>query len=274
MQRELRQERARLTRLRARLLVVRRALAARLVELYKADAPDAITVVLESDGFADLLTRTEFMERVSRQDAKIMDIVADAKADATATAKRLDTLEKRRGQGRQADRVPARRGLDDPRRPRRPPRPHPDAPARPSSRCCASSRDRRHELEDDVGELQAAQAKIQAKLAGLLAAPRHRRPDQARLGRPDLARQRPDHLAVLRVALVGVLPPGHRHRRPGRHADPRRRRGQGRADAVRGRLRRLRQLHLHPARRRAVDVLRAPVALRHLAGRARSTRAR
>ena len=34
-----------------------------------------------------------------------------------------------------------------------------------------------------------------------------------------------------------------------------------------GVLRRLRQLHLHPARRRALDVLRAPVALRHLDGR-------
>ena len=51
--------------------------------------------------------------------------------------------------------------------------------------------------------------------------------------RPDLAGQRPDHLAVLRVALVGVLPPGHRHRRPGGHADPRRRVRQGRADAGR-----------------------------------------
>jgi peptidoglycan hydrolase CwlO-like protein len=95
VQSRLRQERARLTRLRARLLVVRRTLAERLVELYKADAPDAITVVLESEGFADLLTRTEFMERVSRQDAKIMGIVSDAKADAAATSKRLDTLEKR-----------------------------------------------------------------------------------------------------------------------------------------------------------------------------------
>ena len=37
MQRKLRQERARLTRLRARLLVVRRALAQRLLDLYKAD---------------------------------------------------------------------------------------------------------------------------------------------------------------------------------------------------------------------------------------------
>src|SRR6201991_4017586 len=72
----LRQERARLTRLRARLLVVRRTLATRLVELYKADRPDVVTVVLESDGFADLLDRTEFMSRVSHQDARIMGIVA------------------------------------------------------------------------------------------------------------------------------------------------------------------------------------------------------
>ena len=44
----------------------RAALAKRLVELYKADAPDLVTVVLESNGFADLLERTEFMQRVSR----------------------------------------------------------------------------------------------------------------------------------------------------------------------------------------------------------------
>ena len=46
-------------------------------------------------------------------------------------------------------------------------------------------------------------------------------------------------------------------------------RGQGRPDAVGRRLGRLRQLHLHPAHRRHVDLLRAPVALRHLAGRER-----
>ncbi len=135
VQGKLRAERARLTRLRARLLVVRRALAQRLVELYKADAPDAITVVLESDGFADLLTRAEFMERVSRQDSKIMDIVADAKADAAATAKRLDELEKRQAKVAKHDRGPARRGLDRPRRPRRPPRPHPDRPRAQEPRC-------------------------------------------------------------------------------------------------------------------------------------------
>jgi murein DD-endopeptidase MepM/ murein hydrolase activator NlpD len=165
VQDKLRDERARLTRLRARLLVVRRALAQRLVELYKADAPDAVTVVLESDGFADLLTRADFMERVSRQDAKIMDIVADAKADATSTAKQLDTLEKRQAKVAKAiedqrnEVSSIRTGLVDRR--------DQVASARSSkNRLLAGSRDRRHELEDDVESLQKQQAKIQAKLAG------------------------------------------------------------------------------------------------------------
>jgi murein DD-endopeptidase MepM/ murein hydrolase activator NlpD len=165
VQRKLREERARLTRLRARLLVVRRALAQRLVELYKADAPDAITVVLESDGFADLLTRADFMERVSRQDSKIMGIVADAKADATSTAKRLDTLEKRQARvtkqiENQRDEVSSVRvGLVD-RRDRI------QSARADKNRLLASSRGRRHDLEDDVAALQKQQAKIQAKLAG------------------------------------------------------------------------------------------------------------
>jgi murein DD-endopeptidase MepM/ murein hydrolase activator NlpD len=165
VQRKLREERARLTRLRARLLVVRRALANRLVELYKADAPDAITVVLESEGFADLLTRADFMERVSRQDSKIMGIVADAKADATSTAKTLDTLEKR--QAKVAKAIEAQRdevsnvrvGLVD-RRDRI------QTARADKNRLLASSRDRRHDLEEDVAALQKQQAKIQAKLAG------------------------------------------------------------------------------------------------------------
>ena len=165
VQRKLREERARLTRLRARLLVVRRALAQRLVELYKADAPDAITVVLESEGFADLLTRTEFMERVSRQDAKIMDIVAEAKADATATAKRLTrSRSARRGS-------PSRSSPSATRSRRSASGSSTAATASSSARSTkvtllASSRERRHELQDDVEQLQAQQAKIQAKLAG------------------------------------------------------------------------------------------------------------
>jgi murein DD-endopeptidase MepM/ murein hydrolase activator NlpD len=95
IQEDLRRERLRLARLRERLAEARVALANRLVQIYKADEPDVVTVVLEADGFADLLERTEFMQRVSAQDARIIDRVREAKAEATATAERLDQLEKR-----------------------------------------------------------------------------------------------------------------------------------------------------------------------------------
>ena len=95
IQGDLRSERLRLQRLRARLAEARQALATRLVELYKADRPDVVTVILEADGFADLLTRTEFMQRVSQQDARILDRVRVAKAEAVATEARLETLEQR-----------------------------------------------------------------------------------------------------------------------------------------------------------------------------------
>lgn len=98
IQENLRQERIRRTRLRARLAEARSALAGRLTELYKADKPDVVTVVLESDGFADLLERTEFMQRVSDQDTRTVERVRVAQADATRTAGRLDLLKTRQAQ--------------------------------------------------------------------------------------------------------------------------------------------------------------------------------
>jgi murein DD-endopeptidase MepM/ murein hydrolase activator NlpD len=96
VQSALRSERARLTRLRARLAVARRALARRLVELYTSDQPDLVDVVLSADGFADLLERGEFLRRISDADRKILAIVREAKADAEATEARLVVLQKRR----------------------------------------------------------------------------------------------------------------------------------------------------------------------------------
>src|SRR3954463_12069201 len=95
VQQDLRTERLKLARLKARLLEARRILAQRLIEQYKSDRPDVVTVVLESDGFADLLERTEFMQRASRQDARIMAAVTTAKAQATAAATRLAGLERK-----------------------------------------------------------------------------------------------------------------------------------------------------------------------------------
>ena len=180
-------------------------------------SPTSSRVVLESDGFADLLDahgvhgahlppgREDHGHRRRRQGRRDGDREAAgqaregrrkvAKADRAASATRSPTVA---------------------RRARRPPRPHRRPRARQErarwrARATAATSSR-----TTSPSLHAQQAKIQAKLAGCSggAAPR-RRPDQARLRRPDLARQRPDHLAVLRVARVGVLPPGHRHRRPG-----------------------------------------------------------
>ena len=92
---ELRSERARLVRLRARLNETRARLRLRLVEIYKAEPPDVVTVILNSDGFADLLERTEFIRRISDQDRNVVTIVRNAKTDSVASEKRLARLEKR-----------------------------------------------------------------------------------------------------------------------------------------------------------------------------------
>jgi murein DD-endopeptidase MepM/ murein hydrolase activator NlpD len=95
IQEDLRQQRARLARLRTRLAVTRKVLAARLVELYKADTPDIVSVILSARGFADLLERGDFLKRISDADRKIVLAVKTAKLDATRTAKRLTVLERR-----------------------------------------------------------------------------------------------------------------------------------------------------------------------------------
>jgi murein DD-endopeptidase MepM/ murein hydrolase activator NlpD len=163
IQEDLRRERLRLQRLRARLAEARAALSKRLVELYKADEPDLVTVVLESNGFADLLERTEFMQRVSDQDARIINIVVKAKAEATATAKRLDKLEKRaqivtdqiEGEVNQVDAVKDqlvdRRGRYQQVR-------------GDKAALLAHTREDRHSLEGDLRALEAEQAKVMAAL--------------------------------------------------------------------------------------------------------------
>jgi murein DD-endopeptidase MepM/ murein hydrolase activator NlpD len=92
---ELEATRERLARLKDRLAEAERALAVRLVEIYKTDEPDALTVVLEADGFGDLLERTEFLERVSEQDQDVVTRVRRLKAQVEDDVARLEDLEAR-----------------------------------------------------------------------------------------------------------------------------------------------------------------------------------
>jgi murein DD-endopeptidase MepM/ murein hydrolase activator NlpD len=89
----LQQTRDRLAKLQARLAESKQVLSARLVALYKDDAPDMVTVVLEANGFADLLDRADFVQRISEQDNKIVTRVRDLTNQVNKQAKDLAALE-------------------------------------------------------------------------------------------------------------------------------------------------------------------------------------
>src|SRR5829696_8423542 len=76
----LEEARDRLERLRSELATARRVLAKRLVEIYKADSPDALTVILSADGFGDLLERDQ-IAAVESQLVGARDQLASARAD-------------------------------------------------------------------------------------------------------------------------------------------------------------------------------------------------
>ena len=50
-------------------------LARRLVAIYKSDPPDLATVLLEADGFSDLLTRTSYLQQINQADDALVDRV-------------------------------------------------------------------------------------------------------------------------------------------------------------------------------------------------------
>ena len=165
IQEELRRERLHLARLRTRLAEARVELANRLVELYKQDAPDVVTVVLEADGFADLLERTEFMQRTSAQDARIISRVREAKAESIATAQKLERLEKRAEELAEAieaevAEVARVKGQLVERR-------DSYASARAGkSELLANTRADRHGLQEDLESLEREQAAVLARLQG------------------------------------------------------------------------------------------------------------
>jgi murein DD-endopeptidase MepM/ murein hydrolase activator NlpD len=71
-QAELDREREHLNVLRARLKRSLDVLEQRLVAIYKSDTPDVVTVILEADGFADLVERYEYLNRIEEQDSDII----------------------------------------------------------------------------------------------------------------------------------------------------------------------------------------------------------
>jgi peptidoglycan hydrolase CwlO-like protein len=95
-QADLAAERKRLARLKKRLGQARGVLTEMLRQQYMTDRPDIVSVVLDAHGFADLLDRMDFLHRVERSDTQIVDIVKDARRDATTETIRLKRLQTRR----------------------------------------------------------------------------------------------------------------------------------------------------------------------------------
>jgi murein DD-endopeptidase MepM/ murein hydrolase activator NlpD len=157
--------RDRLERLRSQLATARQVLAKRLVEIYKADSPDALTVILEADGFGDLLERAEFLKRISDQDREITDRVRGLRDKAQDQAAQLADLEQQEQATaerilRERDQVAAVEnhlvGARDQL-----------ASARSDKRGALSQvRSSRVALEGDLAALEKEQARVQAALQG------------------------------------------------------------------------------------------------------------
>lgn len=104
---ELAATRARVTRLQARLERSKKVLAKRVVGVYKSGDPDYLTVVLQSDGFTELVQRATFLRHVAEQDQDVINTVGELKTEAANQTVRLAALQ--REQGRLVAQVQERR---------------------------------------------------------------------------------------------------------------------------------------------------------------------
>lgn len=93
---QLNATRGRLTALEASDAHAESVLAAQVVSSYESDRPDLVTVVLEATGFADLLERLSFAQRIKSQDLQVARQVEAARRAVAAEAIRLGALETRR----------------------------------------------------------------------------------------------------------------------------------------------------------------------------------
>lgn len=97
---ELREIRERLAAARARLEVLRdrldysiELLEQRLIAIYKETEPDALTVILNSDGFDDLVQRYEYLQRVHDQDTAVVAQVRELRAEQVDTVRTIAAAE-------------------------------------------------------------------------------------------------------------------------------------------------------------------------------------
>ncbi len=156
-----------LAMLRARLARARMLLGRQLVSDYEQAKPNLVSVVLESNGFTDLLDKLTFLHQAQKQQQTIIAITREAKAQADAAATRLAALEAsdREITNETAQRVRALAGMNLLL--------HAKQAALQQARSArqsalAASRERGAQLQAEIGRVEAAQAA--AERAAALAA--------------------------------------------------------------------------------------------------------
>jgi murein DD-endopeptidase MepM/ murein hydrolase activator NlpD len=90
VKRQLRTERHQLELLHHQLRRSLNVLRNRLVQIYRAGEPDVLTVMLESDGFEDLISRYEYLRRIEEQDADIVGRVRTLRNGTRDTVERIE----------------------------------------------------------------------------------------------------------------------------------------------------------------------------------------
>lgn len=166
----LRRARDKLERAKQQLRTSRAGLRERLIELYKADQPDLLTVVLNADGFEDLLERTDFLSRVAAGDRQVIGRVRRDKQRAERAERTLASLEARKRNatqvilGRRNDLVSVGENLASTQMQ--------FARARDSKAAVLRRvRGSRQRAQEDLASLEREQQKVQARLAAAARAP-------------------------------------------------------------------------------------------------------
>lgn len=84
-----------LTRLVNRQRAATDALRANLLNAYRNPAPDLVSVVITAHGFTDLLEKADFLKRIARQNAMVMDAARTSRVAVTKQTTRLAAMQAR-----------------------------------------------------------------------------------------------------------------------------------------------------------------------------------
>ena len=152
-----------LAEVRERLKRALVALRERLIAIYEAGSPDLVSVVLGSDDFDEVASRTEYLNRIQENDQALIDRVGDLRDEAQAEVDRQRELRDRIESARDA--IAAHEAeLESTRVEIESQRGELVAAQGTRRRALARLDDREGVLEGDVSELQA---EIQAQLGGI-----------------------------------------------------------------------------------------------------------